>query len=318
MSATYKVIGANGEVYGPATVDQLKVWLTEGRIAPSTNLIDSHGQVLRAESVLWAEPDHAQAPVQTPISPAPEAASAPTSGSSHPEPEPQQTEEEIVPPTDEQVQKAENLLRQARLARTRGQNQEAARLLAEAQAAAPTAPVVLEAIGDDFVEQKQLKKAREAYKRAMDVSTALTGRVPAVLENKYAMAVMRSESASWSMPSTGGGVEAYASAKSSVVLSVLVPGLGQIVGGQIVKGAIILTLWLVCLVWLVLMGDHLRGVLGAMLGRRETFNAIVLLPLFAGVFLWIGAIIDASSRAKRYALRPDTERPKPPVDLPFE
>jgi TM2 domain-containing membrane protein YozV len=49
--AQYRVVGKDGQVYGPADTDQLKVWIGEGRLSGDTNLIDVlTGLVQRADA----------------------------------------------------------------------------------------------------------------------------------------------------------------------------------------------------------------------------------------------------------------------------
>lgn len=48
----YSVVGVDGQVYGPVSVDVLKQWCSEGRIVAQTNLIDAiNGQVIQAKDV---------------------------------------------------------------------------------------------------------------------------------------------------------------------------------------------------------------------------------------------------------------------------
>lgn len=46
MDLTYKVRGADGTEYGPATLEQLKSWLREGRVEPLS-------EVLRSDQTTW-------------------------------------------------------------------------------------------------------------------------------------------------------------------------------------------------------------------------------------------------------------------------
>lgn len=48
----YSVIGSDGQVYGPVSMDVLQQWCREGRIESQTNMIDPlDGRVLRAQDV---------------------------------------------------------------------------------------------------------------------------------------------------------------------------------------------------------------------------------------------------------------------------
>jgi hypothetical protein len=48
METTYTVLGADGAQYGPITLDQIKIWIGEGRITPET-------QVLRSDTNSWLQ-----------------------------------------------------------------------------------------------------------------------------------------------------------------------------------------------------------------------------------------------------------------------
>jgi uncharacterized RDD family membrane protein YckC len=69
MDAEYKIIGGDGAEYGPASLDELKSWIGDGRVAAST-------QVWRSDLALWtpaaryAELHQALARLQASVSPA--------------------------------------------------------------------------------------------------------------------------------------------------------------------------------------------------------------------------------------------------------
>src|SRR3954452_6259337 len=46
METTYTILGADGAQYGPIHLDQLKIWIREGRITPET-------KVLRSDTNSW-------------------------------------------------------------------------------------------------------------------------------------------------------------------------------------------------------------------------------------------------------------------------
>ena len=48
----YSVVGSDGQVYGPVDTATLNLWIAEGRIVPTTNLIDPlDGRVIQAQMV---------------------------------------------------------------------------------------------------------------------------------------------------------------------------------------------------------------------------------------------------------------------------
>ena len=38
MDTEYKIIGGDGAEYGPASLDELKIWIGDGRVAGSTQV----------------------------------------------------------------------------------------------------------------------------------------------------------------------------------------------------------------------------------------------------------------------------------------
>ena len=74
MELTYKVRGADGKEYGPATLDEIKAWLREGRIS-------GQSEVTRSDIDYWAPASNFSevgvpiAPVPTPAVHVPQAAS---------------------------------------------------------------------------------------------------------------------------------------------------------------------------------------------------------------------------------------------------
>lgn len=73
----YSVIGSDGQVYGPATMDVLRQWCQEGRINSQTNMIDPlDGRVLRAREVPGLD-DYFAATAAPPLPPLPGTMAAP-------------------------------------------------------------------------------------------------------------------------------------------------------------------------------------------------------------------------------------------------
>jgi TM2 domain-containing membrane protein YozV len=228
-------------------------------------------------------------------------------GTGRPEPD------RLEPPTPEQEERAEEILRRANLTRVRGDREGASKLIEEAVAVAPGSSRVLEAQADDFVDRRQLAKARDTYKAAV---AADPGNVSA--ERKLGETVLALQLAS-DPASILGGVqdESYASGRAAALLSFLVPGLGQFVTGQTTKGVSFFAAWLVGVVWAILTPNGLSGI-PTMFGRAGQPPApIVFVPLLIAMVAWVASIGDANASAKsRPARKP--ERPVPPVDKPFE
>lgn len=225
-----------------------------------------------------------------------------------------EAEEELPAPTAAQIAEAERLLAAARVAKMRGQKAEADKLALQAQAAAPNAPAVIEAIGDDFRERNQTKKAETAYKQALKYDPDNIS-----LQRKHAEMVLRNDAVANAMMhmTDEGAFEAVATAKSATLFSLILPGLGQIVSGQIGKGVFLMGGWVVGMVWVMLTPGGIPGLLKAVTGASSQFNASILVPLFIAVICHFVSIFDAASRAKGSTKR-RINRPVPPSNLPFE
>ena len=210
-------------------------------------------------------------------------------------------------------EEAERLVRQARLAQTRGQSQTAADLYRQAAAAAPDDASLLATVGKGLLELRRVQEAKQLLERAKALAPN-----DANVERAFAKAVLAAASGEWGgFPGGAPGID-YASAKSATLLTLLVPGLGQLVVGQTSKGLLLGGGWLLCLVAAVLVPNGVSGLLRMVMGQLSAdINLAVLLPL-AGMFVfWLAAVYDMNAQAKK--AKPDQrERPKPPVDLPFE
>lgn len=220
-----------------------------------------------------------------------------------------------APPDPEALERAERLIREARLLKMRGNKPAAGKLLEEALEIAPGSATILEAVADDLIERRQTRAAMDIYKRAMRLDPQ-----NASVERKYAECVLGTAKSLDFPPPGGDGIDA-ASGKIALLLSIIVPGLGQIVTGATGLGGGLLAGWLIGwgLAWLIPGG--MQGVLGLFgvrgQGPTAEFNGIVLLPLLLAAICHIWAIFDAAGKANRYE-RKTVERPVPPVDKDFE
>jgi tetratricopeptide (TPR) repeat protein len=231
--------------------------------------------------------------------------------------------EELPPPTSQQMEQAESFIRQARLARTRGQGAQATAYLKQAEGVAPNAPAVLEFIGDDFIERKQYRNAKEVYAKAFKLAPDNVS-----LEKKFAFAVLKTTS--FGGPEMYSEYEVMANSKIAIGLSAMVPGLGQLVTGEIAKGIGFMTVWVGCLAWLVLApGGHpaanhgqesaLKELISSLFAKGATtsLQPIIFLPLGIAVITYLCSLFDSSMKAKS-SQRIKIDRPKPPENLPFE
>ena len=68
----YSVVGSDGQVYGPVDMATLSQWIAEGRVTPTTNLIDPlDGRTLPAGQAPALMGNFPPAPVQAPPMPGP-------------------------------------------------------------------------------------------------------------------------------------------------------------------------------------------------------------------------------------------------------
>lgn len=218
----------------------------------------------------------------------------------------------MEPPTEETQEKAEQLLRQLMLARQRGQTTVVGKILEEALQLAPNYAPVQEAVGDDFVERRQFRKAKEAYLLAHKLDPANP-----LIENKYGEMVLKVDLRI--DPATYSDAGTMASGRAAVVLNFLFPGVGHLVVGQRVTGAVLLALWLSG--WLIALGTPrgMEGVAG-MIGLTKTtapFMPLVGVALAMIFGTWFYGISTIGAVARRMT---PTKVPMPmpidPSDLP--
>lgn len=168
-------------------------------------------------------------------------------------------------------------------------------------------------LADLLVQDHQPAKAIELYKKALERSPG-----DKEIETKMANAVL-AEAGDFGMANFS-EYETVASAKTNLVLSIILPGLGQVVSGQTKKGAIMMGSWLICLFLAILVPGGLAGFAGLFGIGRESFNPMVLLPLFGMGLVFAISWGDMAGQAKK--VMPDRKRrvehPTPPVDKDFE
>ncbi|MCO5295423.1 MAG: hypothetical protein M9921_01055 [Fimbriimonadaceae bacterium] len=248
-----------------------------------------------------------------------EAASAPNPD--EPESEEAETEQDPV-----KLAEAEDLVRRAMVAKRRGQKEEATSLFKAAEAVAPHAPAVLEALGDDLSERGQTKQAIAVYARAIKASPGNIG-----LERKHANLALRLSGALTVEEQLRSGLsegapDSVASAKVAVLLSVLIPGLGQMVTNRVGLGITMLALWIFGWVPALTVTDAaghraFSNLPGMLMGRSGAdVPVLVLLGVGVAVLVHLSSIAEASMHVPKgtKGRRQPVDRPKPPVDLPFE
>jgi len=227
-------------------------------------------------------------------------------------------------PSAAESEKAEKLIKQSMLEKRRGNAIGATDLLKKAAEAAPGSPVVLEALADDLLERKLTKQARETYKRALQLDPKNVG-----LERKYAQTVLQTtmtmsveDQLRYGMSDSLfiTGEDNVAGLKAATFLSALLPGLGQMVVGRTTKGILLMTGWILCIGLFALWNKDFEILAKFVRGAGPSPNWRVLIPIIGMASIWITAIADLMSGSKPPGRGPKSkiERPKPPVDLPFD
>lgn len=217
------------------------------------------------------------------------------------------------PATPDQIAKAEGLIRQARVLAMRGDRAGSKRTLDEAAALAPGSAAVLEALGDELMEQRRTRQAAEYYKKAMSLSPGNVG-----LEKKHAQAVFGAFAAGQAFTSRASEFESVASGKAAVLMSILIPGLGQIVSERVTTGVVFMAGWLGG--WIGVFVMNFKNLPLLMTGKNfpdgSRPNSMIFVPLAAALLFHLAAILDARSIGGSPRNKPD--RPVPPSSLPFE
>jgi tetratricopeptide (TPR) repeat protein len=231
-----------------------------------------------------------------------------------PQPEPEVV---LEPSTPEQVEKAEQLIRQAKLATMRKQSTVARKLLDEAIEAAPRSAPVLEAVADDMMERKQLKVAMETYKAALDLDpTNVT------IERKYAEAVLAVKGFGDPMSMLEGGghgpsAEHYGKGSTAAIVNVFLPGAGHFMIGETGKGIAFLALSILGYTLAAVLPNGVRNLLIMLAGKNTEINGLAVAFLLLGIVTHMFAFFDAVVYAKRYKPR-KVVRPMPLIDKDYE
>lgn len=213
-----------------------------------------------------------------------------------------------LPPSPAEQERAEGLMREARVAEMRGQADRAEALVREAAAIAPGSSEVLEALADRLVASRKSVEAKQTYRRAV-----LANPNNASAERKLAELVLKETQAqllaSGYMAITS---EAVASATAAKRYNLIAPGFGQILLGETAKGLGLLAAWIVC--WLVALQSSKAalGPTGALMDK-VLFGA----PIFVALIVYAYALLDIGGQDEPAAKPARPGRPKPPVDMEF-
>jgi tetratricopeptide (TPR) repeat protein len=194
--------------------------------------------------------------------------------------------------------RVEQLLRDAHINRMRGQWSSAETLCRQALALVPEDVMGLEMLGDLMAEKGELEDALVAHRKAL----ALQPEKPS-LEEKIARIVLlkeederEREAVQLMLNSPRGKNARKRNVTLAILLSVLCAGAGQLFNRQYVKGAILLTVWVLSMFgW----GEALKLLLGLSgpLPRGETVNDTLAVMGLIGFAVYVYSLLDASSQA---------------------
>jgi tetratricopeptide (TPR) repeat protein len=229
-----------------------------------------------------------------------------------------------TPATPDQLRKADNLIRESRVEKMRGNKAKALSLLQEAAAAAPSSPTVLEALGDDLNERKQYKSALEVYQNALTLAKGNIG-----IEKKVALTSLKASGMGSIDAQLRAGLsdslfaldpEQSASLGVARVLTAVMPGAGHILLRRTTQGILVLVLWLACVGSIVVMKQDFSELFQMMFGKHVHPNLVVLAPMFGAIVIYLGALASLGGGGKGGGgpKPPPIDRPTPPVNLPFE
>lgn len=197
----------------------------------------------------------------------------------------------------------EQLLRRAHIHQVRGEYAKAKELLQQALELSPEDASVWEVLGDYARANGDWQAARDAYKRAHELQPQ-----NAHIERKYAEAVLQvtrlqAQYQQWERALEGKSTEDTLTLPRNpglaFLLSLIMPGVGQLYNGQFVKGGVILGIMIIGFIVLLTApggSDFIHNVLAYLINPARVQGSVGGLQLFvAGVMVltWVYAFIDA-------------------------
>lgn len=206
---------------------------------------------------------------------------------------------ELDPKRDE----IERLLRMAHIHQVRGEQNKAKELLQQALELDAENAGVWELLGDYQRAAGDWQGAHDAYKKAHELDPS-----NATIERKYAEAVLQltrqqEQYQQWERALEGKGAgDAIALPRNpglAFLLSLLMPGVGQLYNGQFVKGGVILGVMVVgVIIFLTTPGgsDFIYNLLAYLVNPARVRGGMSGVQLFAALMMflaWVYAFIDA-------------------------
>jgi hypothetical protein len=165
-------------------------------------------------------------------------------------------------------------------------------------------------LGDDYSERKQYAKARDTYAQALASEPNNVG-----LQTKHAEAVLRAASYSVEgMLGLDGALNPEDRESGAAWIDILAPGLGQCFRGRWGVGLPLLAVWLTAVVFVILYNQP-RDIADNAPLRNQILGVVAILVVAA---LHMGSLVNVLITIRTTAPKRNVEKPRPPVDLPFE
>lgn len=203
---------------------------------------------------------------------------------------------------DPKREEAERLLRQANLQKMRGQHSEASESLKQAIELNPEHAPSWELLGDMHRQAGDRDAAQEAYKHAHELDPKLVS-----AERKYAEIVLQiaqeqQQREMWQQAMENPQNDLLVPKRNpglAFLLSMCMPGVGQLYNGDFVKGGIVIGIWLIGWIFIfassegsAFMSNFLR-VLFSTSGARGGLSSFLTLTLVTVSLVHLYAMIDA-------------------------
>jgi tetratricopeptide (TPR) repeat protein len=204
---------------------------------------------------------------------------------------------------DPKREEIERLLRLAHIHQVRGERSKAKDLLQQALELDAENAGVWELLGDYQREAGDWQGAHDAYKKAHELDPS-----NAPVERKYAEAVLQltrqqEQYQQWERAiegkGAGDGIALPRNPGLAFLLSLLMPGVGQLYNGQFVKGGVILGIMVLgVVIFLATPGgsDFIYNLLAYLVNPARVRGGMSGLQLFAALMMflaWVYAFIDA-------------------------
>ena len=218
---------------------------------------------------------------------------------------------------DDLESRKDTIERNLAIAERRGDATAIERLMAELRELDPQSLAVIKADVQVLIKSK---KGDEALKMLSEACAARPD--DKELASLFADVVYKQkiDGVTVDMDAPASAFEESTTARASAMTSMFLPGLGQILAGDVPKGYFMTGGYLGGWITVFLIPNGIAGfmkLLGLSRDPGIQFNGLILLPMGMIVAIYLWSISDASIAAKPYK-KTIVEHPKPPVDKDFE